>query len=161
VTPQAIAETAHLYTPGPAILWKNEPSVGSTLRRYVGENPPSGAILSYSLGKKAARVKLSILDLAGESVRDLEAILDPGLHRVEWDLRREMPPDQGQGGGPRRRFRRAPRVGPGSYVVALTVDGTTFRQKLEVRIDPTDTDPTWLANEREREALEEEIGDED
>jgi len=161
VTPQAIAETAHLYTPGPAILWKNEPSVGSTLRRYVGENPPSGAILSYSLGKKAARVKLSILDLAGESVRDLEASLDPGLHRVEWDLRREMPPDQGQGGGPRRRFRRAPRVGPGSYVVALTVDGTTFRQKLEVRIDPTDTDPTWLANEREREALEEEIGDED
>lgn len=145
-----------LYQPNPAILWRGEPSRGSGgNRRYVGENPTSGAVLYYSLGEPAARVRLEVRTLADDLIREFEASGEAGLHRVVWDLRRPAP--EGNRG---RRFRRGRRVEPGRYRVVLTVGETTVRKELEVRIDPEFSDPAWLEFEAALEEFEAGDGEE-
>ncbi len=124
---------------------------GGTNRRFVGENPPDGCQIFYSLAKDANEVTLKI-ESAGETIRELEAKKEAGLHRVVWDLRRQA--RQGQRGGQQGRFRRffrAPRIRPGTYQVVLEVDGKVHRENLSVVIDPEFQDGTFL----EYEELEE------
>ena len=158
-----IAAKAHLYKPNAAIYWRPEPRRGGDTRRYVGENPPSGAHVYYSLKNKANAVKLKITDLAGETIRELDASSDAGLHHVAWDLRRtpEQRPNQagarrfGGGGFRGGRFggRRGGRLVPsGEYIASLTVDGQTFTQKLSVQTDPDYPDyRAWEVEEMELE----------
>jgi hypothetical protein len=76
----------HLFQPHMAVRWHTEPRKGGTNRRFVGENPPAGAQIYYSLTSKANKVSLSIIDYAGKTVRELKASGEPGLHKVAWDL---------------------------------------------------------------------------
>lgn len=134
---------AYLYKPNHVIIWRREPSRGSIgLRAFEGENPPSGAQIYYSLSRQPASIALSIEDSEGNVLRELEAANTPGLHRVEWDLRRA--PQQGQAGGPAGgrgggggggRGRTAA-VNPGIYRVVLVVDGQRSTQNLEIHADP-------------------------
>ncbi len=71
ITPAVLKESAHLYKPGTAVRWKQEPGRGSTNRRFAGENPPFGASLYYSLAKKADKIGLRVLDIDGSVVREL------------------------------------------------------------------------------------------
>ena len=83
---------AYLLKPVTAMRWRTEPRkgtiYGSGMRRFVGQNPPRGAQIYYSLGKKAKQVTLKIVDAAGTTVRQLRVSRDPGLHRVAWDMNR-------------------------------------------------------------------------
>jgi hypothetical protein len=76
----------HLFQPTTAFRWRQEPRKGGTNRRFVGENPPPGAQIYYSLTKKAEQISLSIVDYAGKTVRELKATGDPGLHKIAWNL---------------------------------------------------------------------------
>src|SRR5207247_2184234 len=55
---------------------------------FVGQNPPTGAQLYYTLPKKAEKVSLKVLDIEGAVVTQLTPPPTAGLHRISWDLTR-------------------------------------------------------------------------
>ncbi len=147
MAPDTLKADAHLFHPATAVRWRNEPPRGSIYgtgsRKFVGENPPPGAQIYYSLGKKPQAVTLKVLDYTGAVVRELEAKAEPGLHKVSWDLRRAPQGGQpaGQPGGRGGRGGRGGAGGPnaappGMYRVVLTVDGKEYTTGLKVEGDP-------------------------
>ncbi len=133
MTPEALKAKAQLYRPNTAVNWRPEPGRGSMYgngsRRFLGQNPPNGAEIYYSLNKKAEKLSLKVLDYAGKTVGELDSKgKDPGLYRIAWTPGR--PQGQGrQGGG-------GGRLPPATYRVVLTVDGEEFSQPLRVEDDP-------------------------
>jgi hypothetical protein len=132
-------DDATLFRPRTAHYWQSTASRGGDLRRFVGENPPDGAQIYYLLKRGADDISLRIMTPEGRLVRQLEADGSAGLHRVEWDLRRERPRDRGQAarggrGGFRGRF--GPRVEPGTYHVVLQIGEEEYRQPVSVEGDP-------------------------
>lgn len=98
---EATKAGARLYKPATAVYWRPLPNRGSAgSRRFVGQNPASGARIYYSLQPGVRGVSLKIVDGQGETVRDLEVSNEAGLHRATWDLRRapEGPPVAARGG---------------------------------------------------------------
>ncbi|HEV3024971.1 MAG TPA: hypothetical protein VGX76_21000, partial [Pirellulales bacterium] len=132
----ALKAKAKLYRPNVVVNWKGEPERGSVYgvgsRKYVGQNPPGGAQIYYSLTKKADKLGLKVLDYAGNTLQTMQNLkTEPGLHMVAWNALR-------QGGGPGGRggfggFRRVP---AGTYRVVLTADGEEQSQPLRVEDDP-------------------------
>jgi photosystem II stability/assembly factor-like uncharacterized protein/membrane-associated protease RseP (regulator of RpoE activity) len=117
VTPlrQFNAETlkakAHLYQPNTVVTYRpeggREGPLSPSERKFSGGNPLPGALLYYSLTKKADSASLKIFDYTGKPVRELPIRpdqLEAGLHRMYWDLgqgtgRPGGRGGQGQGGG--------------------------------------------------------------
>jgi photosystem II stability/assembly factor-like uncharacterized protein len=130
ITPAVLKEAAHLYKPDTAVRWKQEPGRGGTSRRFIGENPPFGASLCYSLTKKANKIALRVLDIDGTVVRELSAPATPGLHKVVWDTRRAG--RTGPGGRQGRFQTFGPAIPAGAYRVVLTVDGQELAQSFRV-----------------------------
>src|SRR5262249_5596308 len=113
ITPEARKADAFLYKPTSAIRWRTEPAHGRTGRRFVGENPPPGAMVYYSLAKKAEKIALKVVDVEGKTVRELEASGSPGLHKVNWNLAAASPRQQGGPAGGRGQGGRGPGGGGG------------------------------------------------
>lgn len=128
----------HLYRPNTAVQWRPTPSRGRT-RSFVGQNPPTGARIHYSLAKKIGKVEIRILKQDGTEVRTLEGPGEAGLHEVVWDLRAKP--------APRRRFGR--RIGADTYKVQLVVGNTTKEQPLVIAADPTSPDAGWMTYQDE------------
>src|SRR5439155_24639728 len=82
-TEERVQEVAYLYQPTPAVQWRREPGRESpysrSARKFVGTNPPNGAVLYYSLGKPAKKVSLKVVDYAGKTVRELPTEPGTGL----------------------------------------------------------------------------------
>ena len=156
MTPETVAADVHLYRPHPAIMWKPEPRKASSgTRRFVGENPPTGSLIYYSLAEAAEEVSLTVSDISGDEIAQLEGSTEPGLHRVNWTLRRGGGGrggrgnfGGGRGGGRGGRGGRGPAVSAGDYLLTLTVDGETYTQPLKVEGDPNypDMDTAALIN---------------
>jgi len=86
-----VKDKAKLYTPPITVRWRvenNRSMFAGADRKFVGQNPGRGATVYYSLGQKAEKVELKVVDYAGQVVRRLEASTSPGPHRVTWDLAR-------------------------------------------------------------------------
>jgi S1-C subfamily serine protease/photosystem II stability/assembly factor-like uncharacterized protein len=99
-----LSDKIALYRPSATIRWMNEPSRGRTNRRFTGANPPNGAQLYYSLPKKVEKIAMRVVDVEGNTVRELRVPSEPGLHRVAWDLLRAAPRPAGAvGPGPSQR----------------------------------------------------------
>ncbi|MDE2346459.1 MAG: glycosyl hydrolase, partial [Gammaproteobacteria bacterium] len=152
-------ESDHLYATRTAVRLR--PMDDSSLPYVsVGQNPPNGAILYYSLAANSkATVSMEIHDAAGRLVRAFSSIpqpledahplefptekhekpealmTTPGLHRVVWNLRYAAPHDipgaYYDSGGPV-----SPMVLPGSYTVTLKVGDKSYSQPLKVITDP-------------------------
>jgi len=148
---------AHIFPPRPAVRWEYRSSFHED---GAGENPPRGAVITYSLKKKTdGEITMEIVDPAGAVVRTLtskkeepevqdddpdapgrpreRAVLttEAGVQRVAWDLNYEKATKIKKAkteGDPEA----APRVLPGTYTVRLTVEGKTVTAPLEVRPDP-------------------------
>jgi photosystem II stability/assembly factor-like uncharacterized protein len=149
-----------LFPARPAYRYRYSAPVSGGPPMNAGDNLPASAILHYHLkSKPKGDVVVKILDGTGEVLRTLTSkkepppepdegaygespykpVLlptEPGLHRVNWDLRLEGSAvirgariDSGE-----------PRVGalvnPGVYTVELLVEGKTYTTKLEVKLDP-------------------------
>jgi photosystem II stability/assembly factor-like uncharacterized protein len=151
-------EDAHLFTPGIAYRTRNghvEPR-----GRPIGENPPDGVVVYYSL-KSAPKdeVMLEILDSQGKLVRkfsnrakpaaeappewpDIEPPKGPlpaeaGLNRFAWNLRHEdIPSIPGYSLGEYSEGGHGPLVVPGTYQAKLTVGGKSWTAPVEVKLDP-------------------------
>ncbi len=133
LTADVRGKAAHLFEPRPALAihvmegfadWN-----GSAVFR--GENPPEGALLTYWVGAYTGDpVKIAVKTAAGLPVANLTGPGDPGLHRVNWDLK----PTKDlltQYGGEGARFLPA-----GEYTVTLTLGKTKHEQKLKVEVAP-------------------------
>jgi hypothetical protein len=99
MTTEVLKAPAHLFKPNTAMRWRSEPRKGGTTRRFVGENPPPGAPLYYSLTKKADKISLKVMDVEGKLVRELRPNGEPGLHRITWDMGRAVARTGGARGG--------------------------------------------------------------
>ncbi|HEV3258854.1 MAG TPA: PDZ domain-containing protein, partial [Gemmataceae bacterium] len=157
MTPQVLKADAYLYEPNPAVQWRSEPGRGTMYgaghRHFVGQNPPRGAVVYYSLTKPAAKSQLRIVDYAGKLVQELKAEAGPGLHKAVWDFTRRRQPPPGQG---------PPRIepaGPGMYRVVLTVDGREMAQP--VRVEPDPVVPNSIATPAGQSGLDKDMADPD
>jgi photosystem II stability/assembly factor-like uncharacterized protein len=97
MTAETLKAKAHLYEPNSVIKWQMEIGregwFSQSARRFVGQNPPSGAMLYYSLTQKAGTATLKIQDYTGKTVAQFPAKTQPGLHAAAWDLmQRPVPP---------------------------------------------------------------------
>ena len=147
----------HLYTPATATRLHFAEDVPKPV--VVGENPPPGAVIYYSLKEAPKReVTIEILDGTGSVIRqyssnkvtELDEPLDPedkkpekqikpevGLNRFLWDMRYEATAHvpnyylwEYKDGA------LGPLAVPGKYEVRLTVDGKSQTAPLEVKLDP-------------------------
>jgi photosystem II stability/assembly factor-like uncharacterized protein len=163
-TPAVAGEDSHLFPAPPAHRWRYHGSIDEGPRAGAGDNPPEGAIIHYSLKKKAKDVVvLEILDDQGKRVRKLTSKEEkedekddegdegeygdekkekeplptlPGLHRVVWDLRYEGAEEIKKAKLDGGDLKNGPLVLPGEYTLKLTVDGKTSETKLRVLPDP-------------------------
>lgn len=162
LTDEVRAKSGHLFEQRTVTLWENRSRGGQRGHFWFGgENPatfqaagalprvPSRnvAVISYWLrSTPAAPAVLEISEPGGQTKRTITLPPEPGIRRYEWDLRLEDPPAPrdttvaapvtGEGGPGRPLQRRAPPVGPGTYLLRLTVDGSVSETMLTIRPDP-------------------------
>lgn len=112
---------------------------------FAAPNPPEGALLDINIAAAALekpegaseewqppRVRLRIIDEAGNTVRRLPVAAEAGSHRLLWDLRHEPTWRDAESDVQVR----SPWVLPGDYVAQLRVGEETFTASVEVRLDP-------------------------
>ena len=105
VSPQALSEEGHLFPLRDAYMFDVLGQVEATWGDPTTPNPPYGALFTYSVGQAPAadsKLVLTIADDTGKQIRRLEVSKEPGVHRIAWDLRGEVPPAPpggGRGGG--------------------------------------------------------------
>ena len=130
---------ATLFTPSPAVRWKlgvgGESPYSVTDRKFVGTNPPRGAVVEYLLTKDAKKVSGKVMDVNGKTVYAFDKpAATVGLHRLTWDLSTQSTGGSGAAGGGGRRVGGA--VQAGLYKVVVTVDDKELTQNLLVELDP-------------------------
>jgi hypothetical protein len=95
-------------------------------KRWAASNPPVGATVSYWLKAAAGGdATLTVTDHAGRTVRELSGPAERGINRVLWDLRSVAP----------RSSQSGPLVEPGTYRVAVSVDGREATTSVTVEPD--------------------------
>jgi hypothetical protein len=104
-------------------------------KAFRAQNPARGTAISYWLKSAAAGdVKITISDITGREIRSIDGTKQAGLNRVQWNL---APNGGGRGGrgfagGGGGRGAQPPPVGPGSYLVKVTVGDKLIGQKTVV-----------------------------
>jgi photosystem II stability/assembly factor-like uncharacterized protein len=103
---------------------------------YSGENPPQGAVITYFQKQRhvIGRMKLEILDAAGNVVDTLPAKKSKGLNRVLYSMRTKpplVPPAAAIAGASTT----GQRIMPGNYTVRLTKAGAVTTAPLNLTID--------------------------
>lgn len=134
LTPEVANLTANLFSIGDAEMINYTRDGAHTGDMYYrGENPAYGASIDYYLKDSVDKkdIKLTIHDMEGKLVSTLRAKNGPGINRVQWNFRHEIP-NSGTG-----RFRMTgPMVNPGMYMAKLTVNGEEQIQKFRITDDP-------------------------
>src|SRR5262249_4871195 len=103
---------------------------------FVGENPPSSAVVTYY--QRARHIygplKLEVLDGAGKVIDTIPASKRRGLNRVEWSMQVKPPrvPRAVQVAGSAAQ---GPRLPPGTYTIRLTDGPEVVDTKLTVGLD--------------------------
>jgi S1-C subfamily serine protease/photosystem II stability/assembly factor-like uncharacterized protein len=164
--PDHIAKDIAFHEPNDVIRWRSDLRRGRTNRRYIGNNPTSGAQLWYSLPSKAERVAFRIENIDGQVISELTGKGEAGLHRVSWNLTGSVQgrpaggagggrpgggvgaarPGDGRPGGGRPagggRTRGGRPVSNGTYRIVLVVDG----KELQARTVTLVQDPSLPAD---------------
>jgi len=105
---------------------------------FQGRTRPAGALLTYWVSDSAAAdsAVIRILDEAGSLIRTFRGPARPGLNRVTWDLREDVPPAGGGGEGEGDFRLPIPEVLPGRYSVSVSAGDGESESTLEVLPDP-------------------------
>ncbi|MFO7867554.1 MAG: hypothetical protein R6V02_12210 [Candidatus Aminicenantes bacterium] len=125
----------HLFAVQPAVQrstrpWGNYHLYGD---RYVSTpNEPNAAVISYYLREEAGdKIRIKVKRPSGERLRILEGPGTPGLHKVLWDMRPEIRPQDRY-----RLLRSGPfggMVEPGEYVAEIEINGRTESRKIRIK----------------------------
>ncbi len=144
----------HTFSVLPARLWHTWNKRGPGQSGFTAPNPPSGAVIDYYLKsdievtpeqkkKHQTPVKIVITDTDGQWVRTLYGPSKQALNRVTWDLKYQEPTKLTfvpvETPEPESEFfgtRLGAPVVPGAYKVAITFDGQTETQSVQVEADP-------------------------
>jgi photosystem II stability/assembly factor-like uncharacterized protein len=146
-----------MFPMAPAVNWHAWNKHGFASGGYVAPNPPTGAAITYYLPAEIKTppgprrrpggegpVKIVISDSAGQVVHTMYGPARYGVNRAVWNLRYDgpqrltfLPPREG---GDEEEFFFDPNSGPtalpGTYKVAITVQGKTETQTVVVENDP-------------------------
>ena len=129
--------------------------VGEVL--YNGENRDYGALITFHVKEIQGdedTVMLTIADANGNTVRHLETtISSPGMHRVNWNLSRDMPRMPNQKKPEKPVYRGGAKVPPGAYFV--NVQRGSDRAQTSVLVVP---DPRMTRTMQEFTAKDEMVG---
>lgn len=91
-------------------------------------NEPNGFLIYYYLKNQTSdKVKIKVIDTAGNVIRELEGTNKSGLNRVFWDMRAQKERK------PQTWFFRGPLVEPGEYTINLEVSGKIYSRKTLIR----------------------------
>ena len=147
LNPWAAEVELFFFEPPPAYLHHVAQGDGNRFpasAMFRGSTRTPGALLSYwVLGGQADSVTIEVLDFEDRLVRSFQGSADPGLNRVSWDLRedlpevlRQMPPEAKgrRGSGPG--LLRGAEVLPGTYTIRLRSSGYLSDRTVEVHADP-------------------------
>lgn len=121
--PEVMEKEVHLFSIRPAVQ-REYPVFGNYHLQgdshLFTPNEPDQVAIFYYLKKGLAekKLKIKILSLEGQLLKELEGSVEPGLHQVIWDMRKP--------GLPRSRQR----VEPGVYHVILEVGQQKFEQRV-------------------------------
>ena len=108
---------------------------------FQGRTREPGALLSYWLAENDGDepVTIELLDFDDRVVRSLEGTRSPGLNRVSWDLREDLPDvllDSQSTGQRGSRPPQALQALPGTYTVRMVRGDRESRRTLELLPDP-------------------------
>src|SRR5436190_4887757 len=135
MTDALISSSAHLFPPRDATRTRRAGfGRGPT---GMGQNPPAGAIVTYSLGA-VQDITLEFLDARGIVVKTVSSTDrngpagTPGMHRYAWDMR--YPDAHGIEGGTflAGGNLRGPIAVPGTYQITMKARGHTVTQPLRI-----------------------------
>jgi photosystem II stability/assembly factor-like uncharacterized protein len=103
---------------------------------YAGENPPSGAVITYYQKARhvIGRMKMEVLDSSGKVVDEIPVSRRVGLNRVSWTMRTKppvVPPAASLAGASTE----GERFLPGTYTIRLTKAGEVTSEPLTVTLD--------------------------
>ena len=121
-------------------------------KHFRGSNPPAGTAISYYLkSAPSGDVKITISNLRGDVIREMDGTKFTGINRVQWNLSPNAPPSQrrggggglgGGGGGGRggrgggaAQFVNPGAVDAGTYVVKVAVGGKELMKTVLVEED--------------------------
>ena len=152
-----LGNVATLFKPDTTIRYRHPKGVRST---GAAQYPRTSVIIDYYIPKGNKKpIQLEILDTNKRSVAtivsdksminkttivedmnlsqvfryvDRRLETKPGLNRFHWNLQQKG----AWAKNPSRRFRGGPMVAPGNYIVKLTVDGKSYEQNFEIKMDP-------------------------
>ncbi len=178
INAQVAGADFHLFDIRPATNWRisgRTTSASTGHKMFFGENPASGVTIQYYLKKgvegdddssadeqgqaqrsgaqgqqpSRPRVRITITDASGKTVREMNGATRTGINRVVWNFRANSPvPPQvlaglGGGGGGGGGFGFAaqlrqggPRVDPGAYTVKVVYEGQEGTKTVTVNEDP-------------------------
>ncbi|NQW02563.1 MAG: hypothetical protein HQ485_00885 [Acidobacteria bacterium] len=95
---QAATSDATLFSIGPALQWRgkdhqNDEFWGHNV--FIGENPPTEAVIQFHLKKPVGSLSLQITDAAGKAIRTVDMPANrnqAGIQTVCWDMRVDPAP---------------------------------------------------------------------
>jgi photosystem II stability/assembly factor-like uncharacterized protein len=103
---------------------------------FVGENPPSGAVVTYYQRSRHifGPIKLEVLDEGGKVIDTLAASKRRGINRVTWSMQ-VKPPRVPRAAQVAFNASQGPRLVPGTYTVRLTRGAEVVESKLAIGLD--------------------------
>jgi len=129
------AEDVHLFAVEPRAqrvpaVYGNYQLQGDS--HVITPNEPDDFVIRYYLKEKAGdKVKVTITDLSGKVLREIDGKGEAGFNTVLWDMRPksegEAPPEEDEYAA------RSGLVDPGEYVVVLEAGGRKLTQKAIIR----------------------------
>jgi hypothetical protein len=127
------ASAAHIFAPRPALAYEPLPGFADWTGsgEFRGENPASGALLTYYVKELTGDpVKISITDAGGRPIANLTGSAAPGINRIAWDLKptKDVLTDYG---GEGQKYVRA-----GRYTITLTYGKAKSSTTLDVTTAP-------------------------
>jgi hypothetical protein len=103
---------------------------------FVGPNPQGGAIITYYQKTRHlfGKMKIEVLDAAGNVIDTVPAGKRAGLNRVSW-AGKVKPPVVPKAAQAAFAGSQGPRVLPGEYTIRITKNGLSFTQKINIGLD--------------------------
>ncbi|HKR59885.1 MAG TPA: hypothetical protein VJS64_09115, partial [Pyrinomonadaceae bacterium] len=137
-------QPAYIFDIKPGTLFKTRFTYGATIEElngdmfFRGENPQFGTMISYYVARDLGQqITISIQDEKGTVVRTLTGPGTAGIHRVNWDLKRQnkvSDADAARAGVTTISEREAlDWVAPGKYTAVATIGSTSVRKTVVVR----------------------------
>lgn len=142
--PRLFTQQAYLFDIKPGTLFKTRFTYGATIEELNGdmffraENPPYGTTITYYLQQNVGHdVPIVVKDEKGTVVRTLSGPGSAGIHRVNWDLKRQNKVSEEEAtrlGVTTISEREALEwVQPGNYVVTLESGSVPVKNTVAVR----------------------------